>query len=546
MERPRVVVIGSGFGGAVTACRLAEGGRYQVVLLERGRRYGRNEFPRRPDELREAVWEPAMGRFGLFDYLSFPNSRMDMLAASGLGGGSLIYSNVLYEAPPATFDGWPGGLSRERLDPYYRRVIEMLEARPYPFADGLAPYSSSLRTRAMVRAAERLGRDGPAPGQPGFALEWPKLAVRFGERVEAESINPHGAPQTTCRMCGECNIGCNSQAKNTLDLNYLRRAEQKGAEIKLLCEVLEIRPWRGAGYKVIYRDPRHPGPPSELLANRVVLAAGPIRSPQLLLRMKRGGQLPSLSEALGSRWSSNGDLLGLVRNLEEPIHPATGPTITAALRFFNGAYPDGYSHDLYLEDGGYPPILSWYITVLSQERLAWWQALKNTIAIFASRAAGVDRRIDADDVAALLFPDDELVGRTLIVFGMGRDRPVGRLGLRRGRRGDDDLDLAWTPDPSALHFSRTREAMQRLAAALGGEYLDMSYLTRYITVHPLGGCPMGDSAHDGVVDARTGEVYGYPGLHVIDGSIVPTSLGPNPSLTIAALAELFAEGMNAR
>jgi cholesterol oxidase len=551
MARPRVVVIGSGFGGAITACRLAERGRYEVVLLERGKRYGRNEFPRRPDELREAVWDPDMGRFGLFDYHSFPNSRMDVVGASGLGGGSLIYSNVLYEAPEAAFNGWPGGITRARLDPYYQRVLQVMEARPYPFSDPGSPYSSSLRTRTLVRAAERMGREPPGPGRPAFALEWPKLAVRFGDRVEAESLNAHGALQTSCRLCGECNIGCNTHAKNTLDLNYLRLAENLGVEIRTSAEVREIRPWKGAGYKVLYRDPRHTRPAEELLANRVVLAAGPLGSPHLLLRMKRGGQLPQLSDALGRRWSSNGDLLGLVRNLEEPIHPTTGPVITAALRFFSGGYPDGYSHELYLEDGGYPPTLSWYVTVLSQQRQAWWQSLKNIVAIAASRAAGVSRRLEADDVASLFFPDDELVGRTLVLFGMGRDRPVGRLSVSADLSAtdpfdDDDLQLDWDPRPSALHFARTREAMQRLAGSLGGDYLDMSFLTRYISVHPLGGCPMGDSPRDGVVDGLTGEVFGYPGLHVVDGSIMPTAIGPNPSLTIAAVAELFAERINAR
>src|SRR5688572_17072214 len=147
--KPRVVVIGSGFGGAITACRLAESGRYEVILLERGARYPRNSFPRAPDELRSAVWQPTRARFGIYELFAFPRVGMEVACGAGLGGGSLVYSNVLHDAAPESFRSWPGGICRSLLEPYAARVLQMLEARPYPVDKPDWPYAASLRTRAM-------------------------------------------------------------------------------------------------------------------------------------------------------------------------------------------------------------------------------------------------------------------------------------------------------------------------------------------------------------------------------------------------------------
>jgi cholesterol oxidase len=534
--KERVVIIGSGFGGAISAARLAESGRFEVILLERGARYGRNEFPRRPDELLEGVWQPSMARTGLYEYESFEPARMDVITAAGLGGGSLIYSNVLHEAPDISFRHWPGGYTRARLKPYYDRVLDEMEARPYPIAEP-GPYYGILRTRAMQRAAARLWRD--PLGKPAVKLELPPLAVRFGPRVEEEAPNREGVLQTTCRLCGECNFGCNTQAKNTLDLNYLARAQRLGCEVRTHAEVIGIEPWEGAGYKVLYRDPRGKNPVETLHANRVILAGGALNSPRLLLRMKRENKLPRLSDALGTRWSSNGDLVGLIRKLEERINPSTGPVITAALRFESGSYPDGTPHVLYLEDGGYPAHWAWYTTIINAEPAGWVEWVKYAIAYGLSRV-GLWRRFRASDAANLLYPDAIKYGRTLILFGMGADHADGKLRIE-GCGPDEDLQLDWTERNSELHHTRTREAMQRVADALGGEFLDMSYMNRFVTVHPLGGCPMGESSQNGVVSTENGEVFGYPKLYVIDGSVIPAAIGPNPSLTIAAVAEIFAE-----
>ncbi len=543
-DKPNVVVIGSGFGGAVFACRLAEKQTYSVHVLERGRRYGRNEFPRRPDQLREAFWDPDDGMFGLFEYQSFYETDIDVWTASGVGGGSLIYANVLYEMPPEFFEGWPGGITRQVLDPYYAKVIDMMEARSYPINE--LPYSNTPKTKALQRANERMASD--PLGKPGARLEWPKLALQFGP--PGDKLNKQGVPQSNCLMCGECNIGCNYHAKNTLDLNYLARAEKFGATVHANAEVWAIlREPDESGYLVVYRDPRFRSAPFEQIkAKYVIVSAGSLGSTKLLLRMKHSGQLPHLSTALGTKWSGNGDLLGLSKSSAQPVYPSTGPTITAAVRFFHGSYPDGFAHGLFVEDAAVPNLLAWYLAAMSPT----WQSL-----VYAAKGAvdylrGFVAKREPDigqDVGPLLFRDSKLVSRTLVYLGMGRDRSTGVIQLRkRGSspltwKDDCEVHLSWQVGPSRLHFDRLRDAMRRLTEALDGQFVEnpLSYLTRYIAVHPLGGCPISDSEQDGVVNARTGEVFGHRGLYVADGSIIPTSVGPNPSLTIAAITEMFAE-----
>jgi len=532
MSKPRVVIIGSGFGGSVFACRLAESGRYDVHVLERGRRYRRNEFPRRPDQLREAFWEPQQGLYGMFEYQSFPKSDIDVLTCSGLGGGSLIYANVLYEMPAEFFEGWPGGHSRPQLDPYYARVHEMMETRSYPVDRPDWPYAATPKTNALRRAAEGLAAN--ALGHPTAELQYPRLAIQFGPNPGDQIVNKQGVPQTACIMCGECDIGCNYHAKNTLDLNYLARAQAAGATIHTHAEVTSIEP----GYRVSYCDPADPSRTETIDASRVILAAGSLGSTKMLLRMKQAGLLPMVSKALGTRWSGNGDLLGFSFDSAEELYPTQGPVITSAVRFFHAAYPDGFPHGLFVEDAGIPNLLAWYIAGMAPSSGTFLRGLKGVLdyakGFFAERQPNL-----GDELGPLLFHDSRLVTRAMIFLGMGRDRSTGIFSLQS----DGDLQLDWDVGPSKLHFDRMVDAMRRLTSQLKGEFVEnpLSILNKYISVHPLGGCPMGDTPGEGVVDARSGEVFGYPGLYVADGSIIPTAVGPNPSLTIAALAEIFAE-----
>jgi cholesterol oxidase len=551
------VVIGSGFGGSVMALRLAAAGR-SVLLLERGRRYPPGSFPRSPYRMGRALWDPSEGLYGMFSVWSF--DRLGAIVSSGLGGGSLIYANVLLRKDPEWFvdedaeDGerWP--IRYEDLQPHYDEAERMLGAQTYPF--DAEPYASTPRTRAFHGAAVRLG------WRPFF----PPLAVTFATGGRAPAIgepiheppgreNLHRMARTTCRLCGECDIGCNYGAKNTLDYNYLSEAAHAGAEIRDRCEVRELEHRDGGGYVVrfVEHDLGLEGRPHdtsalplhEVGATRVVLAAGTLGTTYLLLRNRQrlGGRWP----ALGSRFSGNGDLLTLAvvprtdAGLPIPIEGGVGPSITVAARFEGHPDPDAPpgspGRGFYIEDAGYPDLLSW---VVHSASLPIWLARQGrTIKALILRLLG---RGDAEMSAQLarLLGDAELSAGLLPLLGMGREVPGGTMGLRRGR-----LHTTWSPEASRSYFDAVRARQAELAAALGAKHKDNPVWhlgRRVVTVHPLGGAPMGRSRAEGVVDPL-GRVFGHPGLYVADGSVMPGTVGPNPSLTIAAVAERFARGI---
>ena len=556
MTKRKVAVIGSGFGGSVMACRLAESGRYDVTVLERGPQYARGAFPRSPDQLGELFWDPDDAHWGLFEYRSFPlrafalrrgaRSRVDVLTASGLGGGSLIYSNVLYRMPQRFFDDWPGAIRRPGLDRWYERAERMLEGRPYPMLETWG-YRTTPKSRGLAEAAAKMRAD--PRGGPAVTLEWPNLAVQFGAERGGEVVNQQGVRQSTCTMCGECNIGCNAGAKNSLEVTYLARAAKFGATTRTWTAVRAIRKAEN-GWRLVLTDPRGGDDTTEDF-DRVIVAAGSLGSTFLMLALR--DHLGLRSPGVGTRWSPNGDLLGFVTGAAFERHPTQGPVITGALRVDAGAYPDGFPAGAWIEDGGIPGLLVWYL--LGRQSGKWWpgipglgKALKVAAGWFGAR--GGEANI-GDSLTRIILRDPSFLTRTMMMLGMGRDRSTGTFTLR-SRPGDeatwDRLRLAWKSGDGELHYQRLRIAMTRIAEALGGHYVEnpLSLLHRYISVHPLGGMPIADRIEDGPVDARTGQVFGCDGLYVVDGSIIPTAVGPNPSLTIAALAEMYAERMVAQ
>src|SRR5580658_282808 len=548
-EHADVVVIGSGFGGSVAACRLAQAD-LSVVLLERGNAYPPTSFPRTPAEMSRAFWNPGAGLYGMYDVWHF--SGCDSVVSSGLGGGSLIYANVLLRKdeqwfvrhdplPTGGYESWP--VTRADLDPHYDEVERMLGATPYPLEE---PGYATPKTQAMRDAAAELGLSwqlpplaisfAPAPGaSPSRGL--PIVDVSYG--------NLHGQPRSTCHLCGECDIGCNYGAKNSLDYNYLSAAQHHGADLRTGHEVLAIRPGPARGYEVDYirHDPqdqdRPPGaaaPPAGVIScDRLVLAAGTFGTSYLLLRSRP--YFRGLSAALGTRFSSNGDVLSFLvnarnHNRARPLEASRGPVITSAIRL--GDEHDGpgeTGRGGYIEDGGYPAFIDWLVeaadTGSNTRRLARF-ALERLHSIVA--------RVHDTDISgeiSELIGTDALSVSSLPLLGMGRDVPDGRLWLR-----DSQLDLAWTTASSEAYFERILATMRRVAAVLGARYADnpMWLRKRTITVHPVGGAPMGRDRSTGVCDAY-GEVFGYPGLYIADGAAMPGPVGTNPSLTIAALAD---------
>ena len=312
-----------------------------------------------------------------------------------------------------------------------------------------------------------------------------------------------------------------------------------------------LEPREGGGYAVGYADlgeaagdadgNGRPAPLQQLTCDRLVLSAGTLGSTSLLLRNRSA--FPRMSRKLGTRFCGNGDLLTLAVNCGEVtdgkrtpriVDPGYGPVITSTARMPD-ALDGGEGRGFYLQDAGYPQHLAWVLHVVAAPRTLWnWRSnafylVKNWMR--GSPDTDVTRHI------ADLMESAELSAGGLPLLGMGRDVPDGRMFLRNGR-----LDLDWKREKSGAYFDRLRTTSRGFAHALGGTFADnpIWFLRRVITVHPLGGAPMGRSPAEGVVDSG-GAVFGYPGLYVADGSVMPGPVGPNPSLTIAALADRFAD-----
>jgi cholesterol oxidase len=552
-EHVHAVVVGSGFGGSVTAQRLADAG-WDVVVLERGKAYPPGGFPRTPFETRNNFWDPSEGHYGLFDVWSF--SDLDAVISSGLGGGSLIYANVLLrkdekwfvkdDRTGGAYESWP--VTRKDLDPHYNHVESVLTPQRYPFDH--APYSLTPKTVAYKQAAEARN------------LDWclPPLAVTFANPGEPASTgqpiheaigNIHGRPRETCRLCGECDIGCNFGSKNTLDLTYLSAAWHAGADIRTGCEVHSFRPRDGGGWEVGYRvhplDGSGAGATQRVITcDHLVLSAGTFGTTFLLLRNR--STLPGLSGCIGEGFSGNGDLLTFAVQCRETgadgkrssrrVDASIGPVITSAIRVGDAVDGGGATgRGFYLEDAGYPLFASWLMQLVDEPH-----ALLRAAPVIASIARHLieHRGEELDASARRLFGECDLATGMLPLLGMGRDVPDGRMGLN-----GDLLDVHWRKDGgSREYFDRLRRVSEDIADSLGGSFLDNPIwtLNRVVTVHALGGSRMGESDQTGVVDSW-GNVFNLPGLHVADGSVMPGPVGPNPSMTIAALADRFAEGM---
>jgi cholesterol oxidase len=495
------IVVGSGFGGAVAACRLAQAG-VDVGVLERGRRFALGGFPRHTVRADLLHWHHG----GPYDVRPF--NDLFIVQGAGYGGGSLIYANVQVRPPADVFaEGWPAGYSRASLDPYYDLVAYMLDIEPV--AGDPATGQLPSKTRQMEAAVSRLGREAQS-----FR---PNLAVRFEGAGEAPAPNKFGALQSGCLHCGDCDIGCNVGAKNTLDFNYLHVAERQGADVATEAEVTWLAPDDGR-FRLRYRDHAEGGGEATVSADQVFLCLGSVNSTELLLRCRdQHRTLPRLSARLGHGYSANGDFLALGLNPSKPFGATHGPTITTA--YVHAREQDGRRIRLTVEDGGYSSRLARLLPFTHPGRIAL--------------IAGRELRNEHHPIRALLQEEGDT---TVVLLVMGNDSSDGIIELARPHH---RLRVRWdTPSNLPLYAAETA-ACRELIAELGGRLQLMenwSLLGQPSAPHNLGGCPMGSSRADGVVDAEAG-VFGYPGLHVLDGALIPGAVGVNPSHTIAAVAE---------
>ena len=567
-----VVVVGSGFGGAVTAYRLAAA-QYTVLVLERGHRWGPNKGRR--DEVDETgeykddevvnfprtakdawFWDhkhPEQSH-GWLDFRDFP--YMDVILGSGVGGGSLIYANVSIEAEERTFDkGWPAEITLEVLKPYYDKITKMLELDKVPREQW------SERVKLMSEGAKN--NDWEKRFQPV------DVAVRFDYDLKYESSqrpdrkwsrrgqNKSDAWQGTCAQLGNCDIGCDVGAKNTLDKNYLFRAEQQhGAKIWPRRLVRCIAP-EGAGYRVHFDEIVDGGfKPGSVSGRLVIIAAGSLGSTELLLRCKKQYRtLPNVSDFLGKNWSSNGDFLTPAFHFfRKTLYPGRGITIAGSINFLDG-HPDDLKkpyeerRKFIIEDGGFPyQVVGGIIGALIRNRalkVGLFHALLHALGRLL--AAGYDAlhwisRLPFLKILKPVFEWLDPINHVMPWFSQGKDAANGELTLK-----DGELHLEWPWSDSKHVIDAIHDTHRKLAYSTKGWVVVVPPITwtvfhSLITPHPLGGCNMGSDRTTGVVNHK-GEVFEYGRLYVADGAIVPEALGLNPSKTIAALAERIAENI---
>jgi cholesterol oxidase len=558
-----VVVVGSGYGGAIAASRLARAGR-SVCVLERGREIPPGQYPNdlgtaRADMQVDGRRGTLGPRDGLYDLRL--NDDMLALVGCGLGGTSLINANTALEMDPRLFadPAWPA-LFREEpgfLEPYAQRARAMLDVQPYPEQ---APALNKLR--ALQRSALALRRP----------FRRPPIAVNFKDQV-----NPFGVAQPACNNCGDCTSGCNVGAKNTTLMNYLPDACRHGAQVFTGARVTHLEregtQWRVHFEAIPLRGPKgnppsQPSPPGSVVADIVMLGAGVLGSTEILLRSKARGL--ALSDRVGRSFSGNGDVLAFGydsfwrmdgsgpdgKEKPMPVHgigagssklqpqQMPGPCIAGVIDLRQAQDPH---EGLVIEEGVIPGALA---------------TLMPPMLFAASAMAGGETRYGASQAAARLQDAQALgdavqddpdsltgrayvgpVARTQTYLVMGVDDAGGELRLV-----DDRLRIHW---PGAGMSSTIASANRWLAAAneaVQGVFLanplwreDQGH--KLITVHPLGGCGMGDDAERGVTNVD-GQVYAgatgtavHEGLYVCDGSLLPAAAGVNPLLTISALAE---------
>ncbi len=550
------IIIGSGFGGSVAACRLAKRWPGEVLVLERGKRYPRGSFPRAPEDMARNFWSVRAGEDGaalpecrgLFDVRSM--GRMDVIVAAGVGGGSLVYANVFLEPPDSIWEDerWPSSCTSGALTPYFAVARSVLGARPVPIDE---TERRIRRTALFERAAVAAGRTSARADVNVFVGDDPDSPLPPGNTA----VNRYGAIQTSCTYCGECDVGCNAHAKNTVDLNYLFRAEHAhGATIHSDHIVESIVPLAEDGTPDPTADGRHgyevrgrslvDGVATAHRAKRVVVAAGTLGTVELLLRCRDVlGTLPRLTSSLGQGFSGNGDFLMFVAGIDGETDATRGPVITQYTDhgLFDPSTDDGFI----LQDAGYPTFLAWFVEGAKPEVFklrSLWEFVRRVHARFVLGRSG--GKVGSHFGALLRHGLTE--GSAVLLF-MGRDRSTGRLHLDQ----TGGLDGRWPLRQNRRLYRRMLAAGEAFKDSVGGSTAFAAPtwwlpFRRNITVHPLGGARLADNRADGVTDShpdRFGRVHGHQNLYVADGSLFPAAVGANPAATIAALAERVAEGI---
>ncbi len=525
-----VIVIGSGFGGSVSALRLTEKG-YRVGVLEAGRRFDREDLPRNSWDLRNYLWAPALGLYGIQRIHLLGNVMV--LAGAGVGGGSLNYANTLYVPPAAFFQDrqWASITDwREELAPYYEQAKRMLGVRLNPT---MTPADVHLKA-----AAEKMG--------VGDTFHMAPVGVFFGDGEDAgggrkarpgqEVPDPYfggaGPSRKACTECGECMTGCRHGAKNTLNENYLHLAERAGAVIHPMTTVTALAEHPDGGYRVrtVPTDHRRAGRAKVLRARYVVVAAGTYGTQTLLHTMKDRGELPRLSDRLGELTRTNSE--GLVGAQTDDRryrrrHPAEPRAdFTRGVAITSSVHPDADTHIEPVRYGKGSNAMG-FLTVLqvphSAHRVRAWFARTARHPVQLARSLSNRRWSERTIIGLVMQSLDNSLTTYRKPGGLGK----GLLTARQGHGTPNPVQIAEATRAATL----LAEEINGFPGSNVGELMGTP-----LTAHFLGGCPIGATPEEGVVDPYH-RLYGHPGISVVDGSAVSANLGVNPSLTITAQAE---------
>jgi cholesterol oxidase len=495
------LIIGSGFGGSVSALRLVEKG-YQVVMLEKGRRYQQGDFAKSNWDLRRWLWAPALGCRGIFK-MTFLR-HITVLSGVGVGGGSLCYANTL-PTPKDEFFKLPswGGLAdwKQELGPHYETALRMLGATKFP--------GETYSDKVLKEIGHELGRPEIEPA---------RVAVFFGESgktVKDPYFGGEGPERTGCTMCGACMTGCRHGAKNTLDKNYLWLAEKRGLRIEADTEVTWVRPVPG-GYRVDASTGRKK---RSFTAKNVVFSGGVLGTVPLLLKLKKSRDgLPNLSDRVGEFVRTNSEALIGVTTRARDRDMSEGIAITSVL------HTDAHSH---LEPVRYAKG-SGFFRLLMAPHVPGENAAVRLLRVFVALLRHPINFLRA------YFVDDWAMRTMILLYMRTLD---GHLSMKLGPLGlTTALSAGPAPTASIPEATDLARRIEKKTDGYAGSLLSETVMGIPTTAHILGGACMGKTREEGVIDDRH-RVFGYEGLYVIDGAAMSANPGVNPSLTITALAE---------
>ncbi|CAB4830999.1 unannotated protein [freshwater metagenome] len=505
-----VVVIGSGFGGSVAALRLREKG-YTVAVLEAGRRFEDRDFPKTSWRLRKFLFAPALGLYGIQRIHALPDVLI--LCGAGVGGGSLVYANTLYQPGDKYFDDpqWKSITDwKSELTPFYELARRMLGVEINPY------FSPS--DQAMKDVAEQLG--------VGHTFTLAPLGIHFGKGEGIESPDPYfggvGPARTGCTNCGSCMTGCRHNAKNTLPKNYLGLAEKAGAEVFPLTTATKLEQRGDGSWKITTKktDDVFGSRGKTFIARDVVMAAGTYNT-QKLMHTFKATTLPKISDFLGNLSRTNSEAL------TGAIMPTTKIDFSRGAAITSSFYPSPDTHVEPVRYGKGSNSMGLLQTLLtdgwtSKERRRHW----------------VKQFVAQPSLFAKILNVHKWSERTVITLVMQNVDSSIKVFMKRGIFGNKLTSTNDSEHPNATYIPAANETIKKVAENYGGIAAGTvgDLIGAPFTAHFVGGCVIGTDENSGVIDPYH-RVYNYPTLHVVDGSTITANLGVNPSLTITAQAE---------